>query len=243
MRTALAGRPARALESRIAGGDGRNTEMSRRWTAPVLAVAALWPAMAAAQLPLSVQLPTIHVFTVQTTVSVPDSGGAYLGGIRRRRGGSSGRGLPGPVVRRPIGIDFGVAGLSVSTTVIDLDELDAAVLAQARSNGAGGRPEDASPARAGSDRQAGPTVDRLSVAEIRRRRRAETEANAAEGQDYLAQAQAAEDDGRIGLARACYQLAARRLMGEPRQQALRRLAELGGSPQARRIAAEASETR
>jgi hypothetical protein len=37
----------------------------------------------------TVQLPTFNFFTVRTTVSVPDSGGAYLGGVNRSAMGQS----------------------------------------------------------------------------------------------------------------------------------------------------------
>ena len=43
--------------------------------------------------PTTVQLPTFSFFTVQTTVSVPDSGGAFLGGIGRGADGGSSRGF------------------------------------------------------------------------------------------------------------------------------------------------------
>ena len=42
-----------------------------------------------------VQLPTFHYFTVNTTVSVPDRGSVYLGGVKRGAIRSSSRGIPG----------------------------------------------------------------------------------------------------------------------------------------------------
>ena len=54
-------------------------------------------------LPASVQLPTLQVFSVDTTVSVPDRGGMWLGSIGRRSEGRNefahgqgGRGVFGP---------------------------------------------------------------------------------------------------------------------------------------------------
>jgi hypothetical protein len=213
--------------------------MTARLIGPLL-LAAAWPFSAAAQLPLSVQLPTVHVFTVQTTVSVPDRGSAQLGGIGRQRSGSTSLGTPlGPAVRRPLGIDVGVAGVSVSTTIIDTDELDRAILAEAGAAAASGT----APIRSADARAAESSASRLSVAEIRRRRAAAGAARQAEGNEYLAQAELAYQEGRLGLARACYQLAARRLTGTQRREALARLDELGGGATARRIVGELPSAR
>ena len=59
------------------------------------------------------QLPTFHFFSVATTVSVPDSGGAYMGGIGR---GSSGRnrvGSPFGYGSTGVGGQRQVAGVNV----------------------------------------------------------------------------------------------------------------------------------
>src|SRR5687768_5971375 len=83
--------------------------------------------------PTTVQLPTFSFFTVQTTVSVPDSGGAYLGGIGRGADGSTTRGI-GPLRNRGFGSTRAASGVSVHATIIDRDEMDQAVLAQAADN-------------------------------------------------------------------------------------------------------------
>ena len=41
----------------------------------------------------AVQLPTFRYFTVDTTVSVPDRGGAVLGGVSRASSGTTSRGF------------------------------------------------------------------------------------------------------------------------------------------------------
>lgn len=70
-----------------------------------------------------VQLPSIETFSYSGTVLVPDSGSAYLGGIRRsassysRRGGS-----------RAFGSALGNSQASVSATIIDHDEIDRQLL-------------------------------------------------------------------------------------------------------------------
>src|SRR5262245_28550000 len=86
------------------------------------------------QAPTTVQLPTFSVFTVQTTVSVPDSGGALLGGINRGASGSASRGF-GPLRNRALGSSRVASGVSVSATILDQDEIDRAVLAAAVKNG------------------------------------------------------------------------------------------------------------
>ena len=81
-----------------------------------------------------IQLPTFKFFGVQTTVSVPDRGGAYMGGVRRSASGSSSHGVPGlggPLFRnRGIGRSQSAGGVGISATIIDHAELDRAVLAE-----------------------------------------------------------------------------------------------------------------
>ena len=75
----------------------------------------------------TVQLPSFSIFSVNTTVSVPDRGGMYLGGVNRARDGSRTRGLG----NRAIGSDRAANGVQVLATIHDMDELDRAVLAKA----------------------------------------------------------------------------------------------------------------
>lgn len=74
-----------------------------------------------------IQLPTFHQFSVGTTVLVPDGGSAYLGGVDYARYGSSRRGP----FNRSSSSSVGSAGVSVHATIIDHEELDRAVLAEA----------------------------------------------------------------------------------------------------------------
>jgi hypothetical protein len=79
-----------------------------------------------------VQLPTYHVTSVGTTVTVPDGGAAYLGGIYRLSEGSTTRGVPlVPFKNRAIGRSVGASTMSVTATVIDLAEMDEALLPEA----------------------------------------------------------------------------------------------------------------
>ena len=85
----------------------------------------------------AVQLPTFNYFTVQTTVSVPDRGGAVLGGVDRASSGTTSRGF-GPLRNRASGSSIGSSVASVHATIIDHEELDRATLAEARRQREGG---------------------------------------------------------------------------------------------------------
>src|SRR5215472_5520233 len=66
----------------------------------------------------TVQLPTFSVFTVQTTVSVPDGGGMSLGGIDRGVDSTVNRNS-GLTRNRGIGSTRAASGVSASATIID----------------------------------------------------------------------------------------------------------------------------
>ncbi len=68
-----------------------------------------------------VQLPSIHTFSYSGSVLVPDSGGAYLGGVSRSASGRSGR--------RGIGGIASHSGTSISATIIDHQAIDRQLLA------------------------------------------------------------------------------------------------------------------
>jgi len=57
----------------------------------------------------TVQLPSFSVFTVQTTVSVPDRGAAYLGGLKSGASSSSRSGV-GPLSNRSFGSSRAAGG-------------------------------------------------------------------------------------------------------------------------------------
>lgn len=79
-----------------------------------------------------VQLPTWRVFSVNTAVSIPDQGGAYLGGVNRSATRTSRRGLPllGPT-SRITSHQVGGSNVFATATIIDHREWDQAVLAAA----------------------------------------------------------------------------------------------------------------
>lgn len=81
-----------------------------------------------------VQLPSFHVFSVNTTVVVPDRGSVYLGRVQRgaicssrRRIPGVGR-LPGPLSRRSSDASFSSSSAQISATIIDHRKWDEAVL-------------------------------------------------------------------------------------------------------------------
>jgi len=182
------------------------------------------------QLPATtVQLPSFSVFSVNTTVSVPDRGGMYLGGVSRARDGSTTRGF-GPLANRGIGSDRAASGISVHATIHDLDELDQAVLAEAAAKRG---PIDPILAKAELIRR-GVAVDRgadqgglaNSVAAIRAKNAAAADARASEAADLLAKAEAAEAEGKASVAKIYYQIVTRRDAGQLKQIAESRLAKL-----------------
>ncbi len=88
----------------------------------------------------TVQLPTFNFFTVRTSVVVPDSGGAYLGGVNRAAMGQSARGVPlisrfpgagRPFTNRGIGSSVASSSASAHATIIDHAELDELTLSGA----------------------------------------------------------------------------------------------------------------
>jgi hypothetical protein len=187
----------------------------------------------------TVQLPTFSYFTVNTTVSVPDRGGAYLGGVNRARDGSWSRGF-GPLANRSLGGDRMASGVSVHATIIDHEELDRAVLAEAAARRV---PADPAEAKAGAltrhigrteggSAGASPSHDALlsplpdSIAAIKARNAAAADERASEAAGYFAKAAAAEADGKPALAKIYYQMVARRDAGTLKQRAELRLAAL-----------------
>lgn len=219
----------------------------------------------------AVQLPSFGFTTVNTTVSVPDQGSALLGGISRSSEGSVSRGVPllnkVPFVNRAfnnraIGRDTSANQMRVHATIISLNELDEAVLAEAAARrsargetvggerfagggfgGAafGGRValDPALDARANFlSRHVGrapleqPAQERERQApspeEIRRQTETAKEQRDAESVAYFEKAEAAVADGKSGVAKIYYSMAAKRATGEFKAQVFARLEALNG---------------
>jgi len=179
---------------------------------------ALGQAQPPPQVPTTVQLPTFSFFTVQTTVSVPDGGGASLGGIGRAGDRSTTRGI-GPLKNRGLASTRGASSMTVHARIIDNHELDEAVLAQADAK----RGSTAGQASSGTN-----TQPFESVAAIRERNAVAVAQKTSEAAEYFAKAQKAEADGKAGAAKIYYQMVIRRDKGSLKEQAQTRLAALAG---------------
>jgi hypothetical protein len=130
--------------------------------------------------------------------------------------------------------------MSVSATIIDHEELDRALLAEAAakrsaldSAAATTAAKAAAIGKAIANRpQAGGSSDRSvsalpgSVAAIREENAAAADLQVAELTGYMAKARQAEADNKPGVAKVFYQMVARRDEGPLKQQAMQRLAML-----------------
>ena len=190
-----------------------------------------------------VQLPTFGVFSVRTTVVVPDRGGAYLGGVSRARYGSSAYGTPGfskvpgmgrLFTNRSSGAVVSSSDAFVSATIHDLHEMDRAVLAAAA-----GQRTRLSPAELARRQKAAflaRHIDRAGDAPVSAagpgrvvsldRGKAGAKDAKATAQEVFRLAQRAEATGRLGAARCGYRRVERMAAGELRDQAKARLAAL-----------------
>jgi hypothetical protein len=215
-----------------------------------LSTALVMAASAAAQ-QVTVQLPSQQVFSVGTTVTVPDRGEALLGGVSRASTGSNNRGTPllgkipgtGPLFRsRGIGQSMGASNVSVRATIIDQQEMDEAVLAEAAARrGATGDSLTARQSAFLSHNMGGPLATEAPATRIVHFTPTPAlparENPEAEGKELLQRGQQAEADGKISAARIFYRMAARRLGGEQGEQLLAHAASLVEQRSADRVAA------
>ena len=182
-----------------------------------------------------IMLPTYRVFSIGTSVMVPDRGMAHLGGISTARESSVSRGVPGfgqlPMAgplfaNRAIGRELGHVGAHVTATIIDQRELDQQVLSAAARSRPGLSAEDAALARKAaflnqhlarpSSSQPAPAARSLPAGQEQQ----------LEGLELMILAQQKELEGKLGVARIYYQQAARRLTGSRQQQVIKRLREI-----------------
>ncbi|MFO0896597.1 MAG: hypothetical protein U0836_04110 [Pirellulales bacterium] len=138
---------------------------------------------------IAVQLPTYSTFSVNTTVSVPDRGGMWLGGGGQSAFGGLRSAPPGQMLRT---VRQGAAGVGVSAWVHDHAALDRATLGQAK------RTVSASASRAALA-PALPAAGAQSIAELRRQREAEKKELAARAvaQQQMAQSLRAAKSARM----------------------------------------------
>ena len=211
---------------------------------PLVCLLVVWTVgeVRAQQIPQVVQLPTFSYFSVSTTVSVPDSGRGFLGGIDRAQYRRMSRGFPGAnrlTGNRATSSRVGTSRASVAATIIDHDELDRRTLSAAAA-ARGGLPlvitetdrkaaflsahvshRESEPALtlAPEPKAAAPRDIEAELARAERERTAAVQA-------LFAKAVKAEDAGRLGAARCCYEAIARRGDQAQRREARLALAKL-----------------
>jgi hypothetical protein len=186
---------------------------------PVLSAMAIVFLAAEAAAQTVVQLPTFSNFSVSTSVLVPDSGGAYLGGVSRAAAGRYVLRNPFCPLADAFGIDRSAGGAQVTATIHDLPGADRLLLAGSDP----ASPEDQKIARSKESSAAQPAP---SVAEARRRRAAE---EARQAEHFLAmfeKARSAEEEGKGSVARIYYRIVAQQGPSHLKSQAVARLAAI-----------------
>jgi hypothetical protein len=192
-----------------------------------------------------VQLPTFSHFSTNTTVSVPDRGSVFLGGVHRAATGRNEFGVPLlPFGNRSFGTERSTSGTRVSVYIHDFEAMDRYLLsqptpfraAQQRAAGLAAGAKDAWPrrleaAQAGSAR---PSV--MSVAQLRAQHLHEQQAQEDEARQWYERGLGAEAAGKANVARVYYQMAARRAGGELKAQIAARLESLASPPAASNLA-------
>ncbi len=197
----------------------------------LIGISIVWACGAAVAQGQVLQLPTFDYFSVRTAVMVPDSGGAFLGGIGRTTQRSRTNGLGrGPLLsNRMIESSGGASLASVHATIIDHEEMDRAVRGAARRAAPSAEERRAAAASfrmQPSGDEAGGGGSLVSVAEARRRSAERKAASKAEAENMFADGQAAETRGELGTARIFYQMAHKRAEGDLRQAIHARIAAL-----------------
>jgi hypothetical protein len=232
------------------------------WLCGVVVAGAAVHAMGQGQ---AVQLPTYSFTTTSTTVSVPDRGSAYLGGISRAETGRTELGTPIlgklPVAGRMfknvgIGQTRGASSMHVTATIHDFDAMEEALLGGSPSSLSSSSPArglgDTPAALAGRTLQprnpaalAGSWAPRkaddsavagLTLADEQARRVAQQQTRVNEAEAFFERGRQAETDGKPAVARIYYQMVARRAAGDLKQQALARLEAISGTQSSPRIA-------
>ncbi len=204
----------------------------------------------------TVQLPTFSFVGVSTTVLVPDSGAAFLGGINRASDGRNEFGVPGITLpgfqNRGIGQDRSASSFWATATIHDFDAMDQALLnapspsgiAGSNPNMSRGLPEFPAvitgqivPRKAvnlAGNWQAEPgapvPVSDVAVEQADRANRQTTRAE--EADNFFARAKQDEADGKPNVAKIYYQMALRRATGERKQEVQARLDFITGRDRA-----------
>ncbi len=194
----------------------------------------------------AVQLPTLSSFRTRTTVSVPDRGSVYTGGINRAASGRNEFGTPLlPLRNRSIGSERSASSVWTSVYIHDFEAMDEALLSQARGSRyrspvhrslgassvvvAGSRPAPGSLQAARTKWQARPAPRpttgplAMSVAQLKAERAGEQQARVAEAERLFERGKSAEAKGKPNVAKIYYQQASRRAQGPLQEEILAQL--------------------
>ncbi len=177
----------------------------------------------------TIQLPSFSSFGVNTTVVVPDSGGAYI--ARDRRSYQNLNTFGGVPPNRGWSIRRRVAGVGLTARIHDPGAADAARLG---GSFAAGAPATKGPAnlRIGAGRAAGDAPPG-SVAELQRRRAQQTAGQAVaarrEAMALLEKGRRAQAAGKASVAAIYFRMAARRATGPLRDQITAEIDALAGA--------------
>jgi len=223
--------------------------MRVQYTLLVMALVGMIAGTAFAQQGQAVQLPTFSMFTVNTTVSVPDRGTTYLGGIKRLSEGRNEFGVPMlgklPVANRlfkntAIGRETSAGNMHVTARIIIPEEEEAklGILPSTGSLSNINMPRGQAAILARQILPRDPrrgsswTVERkpqpaMSLAEAQSQRAAQKETRSDEASEFFARGQKAEAEGKANVAKIYYQMAARRATGPLKDRALAKLDAIG----------------
>ena len=181
----------------------------------------------------AIQLPSYRVFQMPLQAFVPDGGTSVLGGISRAAGYRSTRGY-GWFPHRAIGSSRSASSIQVSAKIIDHEELDKAILSQARQGG--GEP---SLQRERSERflQLKRQIQNPShQTELQQRQLAASTERTRQGiekeaRQLLQQGDSNYAEGRVGTARIFYRMAWKNRKGHLREAAAQHLQTIADLPQ------------
>jgi hypothetical protein len=200
--------------------------------AVVLTIGGAARALAQSGANVTIQLPNVSTFGVNTTVLVPDSGPSPLA---LERQASYNRAMYGPRPRQgTIGLNNTVSGASITAQIHDQWADDAAVLRDARARRANWVRGSTPSIVHGTQSPSRPALQ--SVAQIERHRAEQQSATRDESLQLVEQARRAHLAGKSGVAAIYYQMGARRAGGE-----LKRAIESEAARLKRSVAAQAAK--
>ncbi len=210
----------------------------------------------------TVQLPTYSFFSTNTTVTVPDRGMAYLGGVNRAASGRNEFGVPllpfRPFRNVGIGREVSASNMWVTATIHDFDALDSYTRSLGRQAMAWRLPPLGPPLGRSQVAALGRTLQprdpnygaswrlpsladagsppAMSVAQARAERQRQQATRADEAADFFRRGRKAEAAGKAGVAKIYYQMAARRATGDLKGQIAEKLEAIGRAKTASKIA-------